>query len=69
MGHHRCRIQSQCGTYADGTLGFPPLSQRVKVGQGKFSESTDDPEDYLQTLPSLETTNMGLVGELCLDAR
>jgi hypothetical protein len=65
MGHHRRRIQSRCGSYTDGTLGIPSIIPEGKVGQGQFSESTDDPEGYSQTLPSLETTSMGLVGELC----
>lgn len=65
MGHHRRRIQSRCGTYIDGTLLIPSIIPKGKVGQGQFSESMDDPEDYLQTLPSLETTYIGLVSELC----
>ena len=47
-----------------GALGNPSIIPKGKVGQGQFSESTDDLEDYSQTVLSLETTSTRLVGEL-----
>jgi hypothetical protein len=45
--------------------GFPPLSQKVKWDRGSSRNRRTIRKINSQTLPSLETTSMGLVGELC----